>query len=497
MSDSYKGVRVAAVTVREVLTLPVLAGSTVVAGAEGLGRVVSGVNVMEVPDIESFVKSGELMLTTAYPLRDHPEDLGDLVRTLSRLGLAALGVKSGRYLEAIPQAMIEVADELSFPLIALTGNTSFNDVIGSVLAVVLSEYGADPAGAEAIRERLTGVALSGGGLDEIARTLAGALDRQVRIIDDAGVPLVHGGHESPEQHEERPWEFPISVAGTERGRLLVHGHDEPTLGQRRLIRQACFAAGMHIAQAVAGLELDRRMRVLHFEELVSGRTLDSALLRQRSRLFGFDPDVNRAVMIARCSDELAEGAAVRGDDGLPELALVWSRGSDLVALVPSAGVDLVEAATTWRERIQAAGGGEVIVAVGPPSDGLEELARSHAAARESLTIAEVTGQPVVRYELLAVERAILALPKEHLADLVRHELGPLIQADAVSDGQLCTTLEMYLGTGNAAEASRRLFIHYNTMKHRLGRVVELLGDVLEEPPKRLSLAFALHARKFL
>ena len=202
-------------------------------------------------------------------------------------------------------------------------------------------------------------------------------------------------------------------------------------------------------------------------------------------------------MIARCSSELAEGAAVRSDEGLPELALVWSRGSDLVALVPTDGSISSRRRRAWREGLQAAGGGEVIVAVGPPSDDLEELARSHAAARESLTIAEVTGQPVVRYELLAVERAILALPKEHLADLVRHELGPLIQADAVSDGQLCSTLEMYLGTGNAAEASRRLFIHYNTMKHRLGRVVELLGDVLEEPPKRLSLAFALHARKFL
>lgn len=485
-----------AVTVREILTLPVLAGSTVVAGAEGLGRVVSGVNVMEVPDIESFVKSGELMLTTAYPLREHPEDLGDLIRTLSRLGLAALGVKSGRYLEAIPPAMIEVADELSFPLIALTGNTSFNDVIGAVLAVVLSEYGADPAGAEAIRERLTGVALSGGGLDEIARTLAGALDRQVRIIDDAGVALVHGGHESPESPEQLPWEFPISVAGTERGRLLVHGRDEPTLGQRRLIRQACFAAGMHIAQAVAGLELDRRMRVLHFEELVSGRALDSALLRQRSRLFGFDPDVRRAVMIARCASELSEGAA-RSGVGLPDLALVWSRGSEIVALVPVEELDLVEAATAWREGLRDSGGGEVFVAVGPQSEDLDELARSHAAARESLTIAEVTRQPVVRYELLGVERAILALPREHLAELVQHELGPLIKADAVSDGQLCPTLEMYLGTGNAAEASRRLFIHYNTMKHRLGRVVELLGDVLEEPPKRLSLAFALHARKFL
>ena len=192
------------------------------------------------------------------------------------------------------------------------------------------------------------------------------------------------------------------------------------------------------------------------------------------------------------------GRGGRSDEGLPDLSLVWSRGSDLVALVPATGDDLIETRRrTWRDGTPAAGGGEVIVAIGPPSESLEGLARSHDAARESLTIAEVTGQPVVWYELLAIERAILALPREHLTELVEHELGPLLQADAVSDGQLCSTLEMYLGTGNAAEASRRLFIHYNTMKHRLGRVVELLGDVLEEPPKRLSLAFALYARKFL
>jgi purine catabolism regulator len=480
------------VTVREILTLPVLAGSTVLAGAEGLGRPVSGVNVMEVPDIESFVREGELMLTTAYPLRDHPEDLGELVRTLSRHGLAALAVKSGRYLDEVPASMIAAAEELAFPLIALTGEISFNDVIGAVLAVVLSEYGPDPARAEAIRERLTGVALSGGGLDEIARALAGALDRQVRIIDHAGMPLGHGGHESPEQREDAPWEFPISVAGTERGRLLVHGRDEPTLGQRRLIRQACFAAGMHIAQAVAGLELDRRMRVLHFEELVSGRAADPGLLRQRSRLFGFAPDVRRLVMIARCPADLGE--ATRADEGLPEGSLVWSRGRELVALVPAdPGAD----PSAWRQALVRAGRGEVVVAAGPPVDDLDGLPASHAAAREALTIADATGQPVVRHEMLTVERAILALPAEQLAELVEHELGPLLRADAGADGQLCATLEMHLGTGNAAEAARRLFIHYNTMKHRLGRIEELLGPVLADPRKRLSLAFALQARKFL
>ena len=62
---------------------------------------------------------------------------------------------------------------------------------------------------------------------------------------------------------------------------------------------------------------------------------------------------------------------------------------------------------------------------------------------------------------------------------------------------MCETLETFLATGNAAEAARRLFIHYNTMKHRMGRIGELLGDRLDGPQARLSLAFALRARRFL
>jgi PucR family transcriptional regulator, purine catabolism regulatory protein len=40
----------------------------------------------------------------------------------------------------------------------------------------------------------------------------------------------------------------------------------------------------------------------------------------------------------------------------------------------------------------------------------------------------------------------------------------------------------------------RLYIHYNTMKHRMGRIVELLDVDLHDPRVRLSLAVALAAR---
>ncbi len=490
-----------AVTLREVLTLPALRGCELIAGAAGIDREVTGVNVMEVPDIESFVEPGEVLLTTAYPLREHPEELAALVRTLARLGLAALAVKTGRYLDRLPQGMLAAADEVGLPLVLLRDDTSFNEVIGAVLAVVLSDYGADPAGAEAIRERLTGVALSGGGLEEIARTLGGALERHVDIVDVAGVSLLpvaeHGGAlRSDSPSDGRPWSFPVSVAGSERARVIVGGANEPTLGQRRLIRQACFAAGMHIAQALAGLELDRRMRVISLEALVGTRPGDQALAAQRARLYGWDLVGRRVIALARAAGELPEGIASATADASFGRSISWSRGADAVAIV-SADAATESAASDWRARLVADGIDRPVVALGSVVHGIDGLAASHAAAAEALTIAAAIGEPVVLHDRLTVERAILALPPDELERVVERELAPLIEADRAVASDLCGTLDAFLATGNAAEAARGLFIHYNTMKHRMTRIESLLGERFHGPGARLALGFALRARKFL
>lgn len=490
-----------AITVREVLTLPVLRGNLVIAGHDGLDRAVTGVNVMEVPDIESFVKPGELLLTTAYPLREHPEALAVLVRTLSRLGLAALAVKTGRYLEKLPDDALAEANRRGLPVVLLAEDTSFNEVIGAVLAVVLTEYGAEPAGAEAIRERLTGVALAGGGLVEIARTLAGALDRNVSVLDPDGAILGEAGTPGSRAADES-WEFPVTVGGRERGRIVVKGKGEPSLGQRRLVRQACFAAGMHIAQALASVELDRQMRVLFLEELVAGKRVDESLVRERSRLFGWDLRSDHVVVLARLGQELTDAAVVaaaRG--GLPRGALAWARGQEAVAIVPAQSIPKDSTpwpvATKWRSVLARAGDCEVIVATGSVAGSAAEISASHAAARESLAIAQATGRSDVRHDLLALERVMLSVPPELLAELVDRELRPLLDADLINGSELCATLEMFLGTGNAADASRRLFIHYNTMKHRLNRIAALIDTDLGEPSTRLRLSFALQARKFV
>ena len=73
-------------TVREALTVEGLQHARVLAGAAGLDREITFVNVMEVPDILDWVKRGELLLTTTYPLRDARSSLRDLIPRLKAAG---------------------------------------------------------------------------------------------------------------------------------------------------------------------------------------------------------------------------------------------------------------------------------------------------------------------------------------------------------------------------------------------------------------------------
>jgi len=181
------------ISLSRALGLPPLQHARVLAGAAGLERRVRQVNVMEVPDILPWVQPDELLLTTAYPLRDDRAALGSLVPELAARGLAGIAVKPDRYLHEIPAAMLAAADACGFPLIELPPESSFNEIISAVLSVILNEQSLRLQRAAEIHDRFTRIVLGGGGLREISLTLAELIERQVLIVDQHGEVLTGSG----------------------------------------------------------------------------------------------------------------------------------------------------------------------------------------------------------------------------------------------------------------------------------------------------------------
>ncbi|HEY4420244.1 MAG TPA: PucR family transcriptional regulator ligand-binding domain-containing protein, partial [Pseudonocardia sp.] len=267
-------------SVGEVLGVPALSGARVIAGENGLGRVIQRLNVMEVPDILGWVKPHELLLTTGYPLRNTPQSLGHLVADLDERGLAAIAVKLGRYLDGLPNEMIEQADRLGFPLILLPNDVGFDDILNQVLTDILNRQAAILARTEEVHRALVQIVLCGGGLQEITDEVAALLGAAVAVIDSDGRELAASGDQrylaelrtgdpgTAEfgEHDDRTV-VPVVAGGYTYGRMAAVGESAPEAG---MLERAATVAALVITKQQAVSAVESKYRADFLRDVLTG-----------------------------------------------------------------------------------------------------------------------------------------------------------------------------------------------------------------------------------
>src|SRR5213078_2282185 len=105
-------------TVRDIASMDEL-GITVAGGSAGLAREVRWLHVSELLDPTSWLEGGELLLTTGLGVGDMSSTQRAYVRRLADHGLAALGFAE------VPPAVVEEANRLGFPVLAIPYDTPF------------------------------------------------------------------------------------------------------------------------------------------------------------------------------------------------------------------------------------------------------------------------------------------------------------------------------------------------------------------------------------
>lgn len=172
------------ITVDEFLKLDIMDNGNILAGKKGLSNLITKVNVMEVPDIINWVEEGELLLTTAYTMKDDLSGLKDLIIHLHQKGLAGLGIKTKRYIDKIPEDVLEVANNLGFPLIEISFDLSYSNIITRVLTEIVNNQTNTLYRIDNMHNKLLNIMLSKGGLKEIAKALYDSIEgNSLAIID--------------------------------------------------------------------------------------------------------------------------------------------------------------------------------------------------------------------------------------------------------------------------------------------------------------------------
>jgi purine catabolism regulator len=122
------------------------------------------------------------------------------------------------------------------------------------------------------------------------------------------------------------------------------------------------------------------------------------------------------------------------------------------------------------------------------------LADGYAQARRALELGRKLhgGGTTTFFDGLGLHRLLALIPDQHEVDAFAQDvLGPLAE-DSRDAHDLRETLHVLLESKfDLAEAARRQFLHYNTMRFRLGKLERMLGPISTDSHLRLDVAVAL------
>jgi purine catabolism regulator len=176
--------RYSGISLEKLLTLETLNGTKILGGTTGMSNRVTKVNVMEVPDILEWVSEGEFLLTTAYSIKDNIHVLLDLIPKLNAKGVAGLGIKVGRYVSELPMSVIELADEIGFPIIEVPFSVSHTDVISGILTEVINDQMNMLIKINGLNREVMNIMVKGGSLKEIAQKLYESIGNSLAIYEN-------------------------------------------------------------------------------------------------------------------------------------------------------------------------------------------------------------------------------------------------------------------------------------------------------------------------
>ena len=167
----------------EILQKPVFDKVEVIAGHTGLNKEIKHITMMDAPDIVDYLNPNDLLVTTAYHLKDKPGVLLSLIKSMQEKDCTALGIKSKRFLGHIPNEAIQFANDKGFPLLEIPLETSLGEIVNASLNYMLSQRTAELTTAFETHRKFTQHILKGKGIKRLVDDLSHMINKRIVLFD--------------------------------------------------------------------------------------------------------------------------------------------------------------------------------------------------------------------------------------------------------------------------------------------------------------------------
>lgn len=526
-------------TLRTMLSMDVIAAGQpeILAAASLVDRPVRWVHVTEIDDIDDILGGHEVVLTTGLPFTGPSADPRRFMQQLADASACGLIVELGPRLPRLPDQLVEDAERLGVPLVALHSPVRFVSITEAVHRLIVGEQYQGLEFAQRTHEVFTNLSLDSADAPTILQEAADLINGPA-VLEDAGhrvVALAQHGQSSKDllqAWEERsrrapvldepgttgPEDWltcPVGLRGSPWGRIVAPGRIDDRVATAVVMQRAAQALQLSRLVERDATRLQFQAQESLLQELIEGRIQDEPDASARARALGLQPAPLYVPVAAlfdapAAPDEIARRRRARTQleavsDAIGEArlrAIAGGVSDQVVGVIVAVRSESGEhAALTALSDATAAldsrpGPGRPVLGVGRAS---RTLLGAAARIRATVHIAEAaralpaTDLPWFRSADVRLRGLVAQLQDdERVLGFAESELAPLLAHEAERGGGLLDLLRTYVELrGNKAALAQATHISRQALYGRLRKLEAILTVDLDDPESVLSLGVAL------
>ncbi|WP_165861175.1 PucR family transcriptional regulator [Paenibacillus paeoniae] len=543
---------------KDLLLIPALQHARLAAGAEGLSRHISSVHLMDAPHKTHFLKPNELLLTTAYAMKDSPEALESLIARMAHAGCAGLAIKTKRFLADIPPSVIEEANRLQFPLLELSLDYSLGEVLNESLNGILQNKTDELSYALDTHHTFFNLILNGEGLSEIVDKLAQLIASPVVILGHKleliclsstvrpNIAQLNNWIAQAAKLQLAPGIYPIEKATpTEEARYVIlqpipipqrpgyiiafYNEGEIRKLHALALEQAANVLGFELLKVQAVKDRARRFKIEFFTELVQGEIASEQEIIHRGKQYGLFPAESMlTVLCGRDSDE----GAVAGQEhaeaerrareidqlyhalmkefgklGMPfvlftlkDKCIALLSAKELLSSSADGKLKLSQQLMGISDRLSAQENIVLSYGISAPINKLVDIPNAYKQSLDAYQLGRSHNKQrfVHYYHTKEFADLLRLIPMDDLQEFVQETFETWHGIDESEQREWRKTLRFFYDNhGHIGETAKGLYIHRNTVLYRLNRIEQLTGLQVRNAADSLRIRIALMIKELV
>lgn len=519
--------------VEEVIHLPSFKKIEVIAGKNGLKNYCKHITILETPEGLNWMKGGEFLLTAGYALYGEGKSKQDMVLNAYNKGVAAIGIKENRYFGEIDSKLIEDADKYSIPLIKISNDAFYTEVVSSFYDLLFYKKNEHILNLNDKYEKLLNLSFENKDINGILHSLSNILSSNVILFDD-NLNFLNSHIIEPRSYKGISLYYPFN----REGKIIIKDIVEPYLNYKTnntyisiypIMRKTDIVAYLYLVgsnkvseledtaikygKSIISMKLEREwiigLRQTSFnkilvETMLNNENLTEEFYNNVEKELGWDKEGRFTGLCIKIYDNPEDvDMSSKIYESLDKILgfnnyLYFEQSNEFfifLKLESNAHLkDIVEAIKKEVDNKSK----NTIVTIGV-SNTYTSLRKIKKLYNESYLAALFDKNKIVYYDFLNTIKLLYPLREDDgIKDYYSGTIGKLVEYDIENKASLVETLEFYFryDFNNKVTASK-LFIHVETLRYRLKRIEEITGYSINDSEGRFTLQMGLKLRKII